>query len=175
MQAASLCGRVIGGFKSVCCIKLPGIIAGLEGAMLLICPNGPWLRFGSKPDTSTLKIEKLHRPVSGKAKKVKGTLANVRGCGKMTAPVPIVQVLIHQWRTSFLSCILCGCIKWHHCSMCRAVSFIELHCNLSSVCSAALHVCPFGQSYWVRDRRRYWSNKLGLMYARAFWENCISD
>jgi len=42
MQAASLCGRVIGDYKlSLHCIKLPGIIRGLEGAMLLIFPIGP--------------------------------------------------------------------------------------------------------------------------------------
>lgn len=162
-----LCERVVEGCKlCVRRIKLPGIITGLEGAMLLICPNGPWLRFGSKPDTSTLKIEKLHRPVSGKGKKCEGNSGKCQRHWKNERPRSYSPRLIHQRRTSFSSCILCGCVKWHHRSMCRAVSFIELLCNVLSVCSAALHVWLFGRSLL---------EQIGFNECSRLLENCILD
>lgn len=98
-----------------------------------------------------------------KTKNAEGTLANVKGTGKMNVLVPIVQVLIHQWRTSFSSCILCGCVKWHQRSMCRAVSFIELLCNVMyCLFVQLLCMCVFLDGC-------YWS-KLGLMYAQSFWK-----
>ncbi len=97
---------------------------------------------------------------------LKGTLANVKGTGKTNVLVLIVQVLIHQWRTSFSSCILCGCVKWHQRSLCRAVSFLELLCNVLSVCSAALHVCLFGRSLL---------EQIGFNVCSRLLENCILD